>query len=47
MKITKNSRKMISFLKKNNYIEYLHISKKTENIMFNLYNDILETNKYI
>jgi hypothetical protein len=47
MKITKMSQKLISFFKKNQYIDYIEPSKRTEIILTNLYNDIVEAYKYI
>jgi hypothetical protein len=47
MKITKTSQKMIAFLKKKQYIQYTEPNKQTENILHDLYNDILESYNYL
>ena len=47
MKLTKQSQSLISFFLKKNCIKHLKTTKKTEKILTNLYNDILEAKKYI
>jgi hypothetical protein len=46
MKITKNSQKLISFFKKNQYLDYIPPNKKTLNILHDLYEDISEAYHY-
>ena len=47
MKLTKNSKQNILFFSKNKYIDKINQTKKTNNILFELYNDIYESYKYL
>ena len=47
MKITNHSKKLISFFKKNKYIEHISPTKKAINILNYIYDDILEAYNYL
>jgi len=47
MKLSKQSKKLLTFFKKYNYIDNSHQTIKTDNILTELYEDILEAHKYL
>ena len=47
MKLTKNSKKLISFFMDNNCINYIHPTKKVNTILLKLYNEMKNAEEYI
>jgi hypothetical protein len=47
MKLSKNSKQLMLFFTKNNYINKVKQTKRTDSILIELYNDINEANKYL
>ena len=47
MKLSKNSKHLMLFFTKNNHINKVHQTKRTDSIVSELYNDIYQSYKYL